>query len=132
MESETMRDFVERIDEIHALADIAPGFIWRLETEDGYNGAPSVFNDPLLLINISVWQDLESLRAFVYKSMHVDLVRDKENWFDKMGEMHQALWWVPVGHIPDIQEGKDKLDLIREHGPTEAAFTFGKHFSPPA
>ena len=130
-DSEIMSGFVERLDEIHTLADNAPGFIWRLETEDGDDGSVSVFNDPLLLINMSVWQDIDSLRAFVYKSIHIELLQDRDAWFDKMGEMHQTLWWVPTGHIPSIQEGKDKLDLIHEFGPTAEAFTFGKKFSLP-
>ncbi len=130
-DSEIMSGFVTRLDEIHTLADNAPGFIWRLETEDGHDGSVSVFNDPLLLINMSVWQDIDSLRAFVYKSIHIELLQDRDAWFDKMGEMHQTLWWIPAGHIPSIQEGKDKLDLIREFGPTAEAFTFGKKFDPP-
>ena len=130
-DSEVMSGFIARLDEIHTLADNAPGFVWRLETEDGEDGSVSVFNDPLLLINMSVWQDIDSLRAFVYKSIHIELLQNRDAWFDKMGEMHQTLWWVPAGHIPSIQEGKDKLDLIRELGPTTDAFTFGKKFPSP-
>ncbi|MEB8433587.1 DUF3291 domain-containing protein [Cocleimonas sp. KMM 6892] len=130
-DSEIMSGFISRLDEIHTLADNAPGFIWRLETEDGDDGSVSVFNDPLLLINMSVWRDIDSLRAFVYKSIHIELLQDRDAWFDKMGEMHQTLWWVPAGHIPTIQEGKDKLDQIREFGPTAKAFTFGKKFPSP-
>ena len=77
-ESAVMQGFVKRLDEIHALADNAPGFVWRLETEDVDDGSLSVFNDPLLLINMSVWQDVEALRAFVYKTVHVELIRDRE------------------------------------------------------
>ncbi|GAA0397042.1 DUF3291 domain-containing protein [Cocleimonas flava] len=130
-DSEIMSGFISRLDEIHTLADNAPGFIWRLETEDGDDGSVSVFNDPLLLINMSVWRDIDSLRAFVYKSIHIELLQDRDAWFDKMGEIHQTLWWVPAGHIPTIQEGKDKLDQIREFGPTAEAFTFGKKFPSP-
>ena len=130
-DSEIMSGFVGRLDEIHTLADNASGFIWRLETEDGDDGSVSVFNDSRLLINMSVWQDIDSLRAFVYKSIHIELLQDRDAWFDKMGEMHQTIWWVPTGHIPTIEEGKDKLDLIREFGPTAEAFTFGKKFPLP-
>ena len=130
-DSEIMSGFISRLDEIHTLADNAEGFVWRLETEDGDDGSISVFNDPLLLIKMSVWQDIDSLRAFVYKSIHIGLLQNRDAWFDKMGEMHQTIWWVPQGHIPTMQEGKDKLDQSREFGSTAEAFTFGKKFSSP-
>ncbi len=129
--SSIMSGFVDRFDEIHELADNSPGFVWRLETEDGDDGSLSVFNDPLLLINITVWEDIDSLRNFVYKSIHKELIRNRGDWFDNMPEMHQALWWVPKGHIPSLQEAKQKLDLIRLDGPTANAFTFAKKFTAP-
>jgi len=129
--SDIMRGFVERLDEIHQLADNAPGFVWRLETEDGDDGSLSVFNDSLLLINITIWEDIESLRNFVYKSIHKELIRDRKDWFDNMPEMHQALWWIPEGHIPTLQEAKQRLNLIRSDGPTANAFTFAKKFPTP-
>jgi len=129
--SDVMRGFVERLDEIHQLADDALGFIWRLETEDGDDASVSVFNDPLLLINITVWKDIDSLRHFVYKTTHKELIRDRGEWFDNMPKMHQALWWIPEGHIPTLQEAKDKLDLIRRDGPTNSAFSFAKKFEAP-
>lgn len=129
--SNIMRGFVDRLDEIHQLADNAPGFVWRLQMEDGEDGSLSVFNDPLLLINITVWEDIDSLRHFVYKTIHKELVRDRLDWFDNMPAMHQTLWWVPRGHIPTLQEAKQKLDLIRNEGPTENAFSFAKQFIAP-
>jgi len=129
--SDIMRGFVDRLDEIHQLGDNAPGFIWRLQTEDGDDGSLSVFNDTLLLINITVWEDIDSLRNFVYKSIHKELIRDRNDWFDNMPEMHQALCWIPEGHIPTLQEAKRKIDLIRRDGPTENAFSFAKKFTAP-
>ena len=80
---------------------------------------------------MSVWDDIEALRNYVYKTVHIELVRDREAWFDKMESMHQALWWVPSGHIPTTQEAKEKLETLREFGPTQEAFTFGKSFQKP-
>lgn len=131
MDTETMSGFVSRLDEINAIADKADGFVWRLQTENGDSTSIRVFDDPLLLVNISVWNDIESLKNYVYKSLHIELVRDREAWFDKLGAMHQALWWVPKGHIPTTQEAKDKLEILRENGPTQEAFTFGKSFPKP-
>ncbi|NOR19386.1 MAG: DUF3291 domain-containing protein [Xanthomonadales bacterium] len=131
METEVMHGFVSRLEEINALADQALGFVWRLQSEDGDATSINVFDDALMLINISVWDSLESLKAFVYRTVHVELIQDREAWFNKMGTAHQALWWVPAGHIPSEEEGKEKLAQIREHGPTQDAFTFGRPFPRP-
>jgi hypothetical protein len=112
MESEVMQGFVLRLDEINTLADRAEGFVWRLKDDGGSATAIRVFDDPLLLVNMSVWQNLEVLKQYVYKSLHVELIRDRAGWFNKMNELHQALWWVPAGHIPSVQEAKQKLDEV--------------------
>lgn len=130
MESELMQGFVNRLDEINSLADQSPGFIWRLQSEDGDATSIQVFDDPLILINMSVWHDIESLRNFVYKSFHVELIRDRDAWFNKMTQYHQALWWVPAGHIPTEQEAKDRLELLQDSGPNPKAFTFARTFEP--
>ncbi|BFM10070.1 DUF3291 domain-containing protein [Simiduia litorea] len=130
MDSETMTGFVSRLDEINALADAAPGFIWRLQTADGDATSIQAFDDPLLIVNMSVWADRDALRAYVYKSLHVELIRDRDAWFEKIAIAHQALWWVPHGHTPTVEEGKARLQHLEEHGPTTYAFTFAKPFDP--
>jgi hypothetical protein len=130
MDSETMQGFVDRLDEINSIADNAPGFIWRLQSEEGDATSIRAFDNPLLLINMSVWEDIESLKAFVYKTFHVELIQDRDAWFGKMLQVHQALWWVPAGHIPTIEEGKQKLDYLQQHGPGATAFTFAKPQKP--
>ena len=132
MDSELMAGFVARLDEINAIADQAAGFVWRLQTEAGDSTAIRVFDDPLLLVNLSVWDDLASLQNFVYKTAHVELLRDRDAWFSKLRSAHQALWWVPRGHTPSVGEAKDKLEHIRRLGPTAQAFTFARSFPPPA
>ncbi len=131
MESELMQGFVSRLDEINALADRADGFIWRLQEDSGSATAIRVFDDPLLLINMSVWADLEALKHYVYKSLHVELIKDREAWFNKMGESHQALWWISAGHIPSPEEARKKLEYIRKNGPSAQAFTFAKPYPMP-
>ena len=131
MDTDTMQGFMSRLDEINAIADKASGFVWRLQSNDGDATSIRVFDDPLLLVNMSVWDDIDSLKNYVYKSLHVELIRDREAWFDKMSAMHQALWWIPSGHIPSTQEAKDKLESLRENGPNQDAFTFGKPFQKP-
>jgi len=83
------------------------------------------------LINISVWKNMSALKNFVYKSLHVELIRDREAWFNKMTPAHQVLWWLPAGDIPTIAEAKSKLDMLQQQGATAQAFTFGKPFNAP-
>lgn len=132
MDSATMSGFVARLAEINALADRADGFVWRLQDDSGDATAIQAFDDPRLLVNMSVWTGIEPLRQYVYKSLHVELIRDRDAWFDKLREAHQALWWVPAGHRPTPQEGRTRLEHLRAHGPTAQAFTFARPFAPPA
>lgn len=131
MTSETMSGFVARLDEINALAEKSDGFVWRLKEESGDATSIRVFDNPLMLVNMSVWDNIESLKKFVYKSDHVDLIRDRDAWFHKLKEMHQALWWIPFGHTPTLQEAKERLEHIRLNGPTLFSFTFAKNFPAP-
>ena len=126
-----MKGFVSRLDEINAIADQAPGFVWRLQSEDGDDDLNSLLDDELMLINMSVWDSVESLRAFVYQTMHSELIQGRAAWFSKLAVAHQALWWIPTGHIPGEEEAGEKLAYIREHGPSQQAFTFGKPFPQP-
>jgi hypothetical protein len=131
MDSSAMQGFASRLEEINALADSAGGFVWRLQTEEGDSTSVRVYDDPLQMVNISVWETIEALKTFVYKSIHVELIQDREAWFKKMAEVHQTLWWIPAGHIPSIEEAKQKLEHFKQHGATQEAFTFGKPFPSP-
>ena len=131
MDADAMSGFVSRLDEINQIADKSPGFIWRLQSDDGDATSIRVFDDPLLLVNMSVWDSVEALKTFVYKSLHVELIRDREAWFNKLGTAHQALWWIPHGHIPTTREAEEKLEHIRQHGASQEAFTFSKLFMQP-
>ena len=128
MDSEVMKGFVDRLDEINNLADKSPGFVWRLQTEDGDATSIQAFDDPSIIVNMSVWENIETLKNFVYKSLHVDLIRDRDAWFNKIINAHQVLWWIPVGHIPSVSEGKEKLELLELKGPSSEAFTFSEPF----
>lgn len=131
MTSEIMSGFVSRLDEINRLAEDSKGFVWRLVGDGADATSIRAFDDPMLLVNMSVWKDMDSLKAYAYKSAHVELIRDRDAWFHKLAEAHQALWWVPAGHIPTVLEAKAKLEHIRAHGPTPKAFTFAKSFPHP-
>ncbi len=129
--SDTMKAFVARLDEINALADQSPGFIWRWQPDESDDSASTIFKDRSLIINMSVWEDMEALRHYVYKSMHVELVRDREQWFHKLSNSYQVLWWIPEGSLPTPAEAYEKLQLLDRQGASTAAFTFAKSFPRP-
>lgn len=130
LDSPLLADFVANLDRINALADRSPGFVWRLETEEGDATALRPLGEDIL-VNMSVWKDLESLHAFVYKSSHAKIMRRRKEWFHRMKEAYTVLWWVPAGHRPDIPEAKRKLDALRARGAHADAFTFRQAFPPP-
>ena len=131
LDSELLREFVEALDPVNALADSSPGFVWRLQTEDGNATAICAFDDDRLIVNMSVWESLEALRAFVYTSGHTDVMRRRREWFHKL-DSYMALWWVPEGHVPTVAEAEERLHMLETLGPTPAAFTFRRHFTPDA
>ena len=124
-----MADFVARIDDVNALADEAPGFVWRLQTEDGDATGIDFFGADML-INMSVWQDLESLRDYAFRSAHREVLAQRNRWFDRMDEAYAVLWWIPVGRVPTLEEAADRLEILRRDGPGPRAFTFKQHFVP--
>ncbi len=131
MDDPDMAGFVEMLDPINHQAEAAPGFVWRL-TGEGNNATDIVFyDDPLMLVNMSVWTDIPSLRNYVYRTEHADMVKRREGWADALESTYLVLWWVPVGHVPDIAEGDAKLRELETNGPTADAFTFGRAFDPP-
>jgi len=131
IDSPVMAEFVANLDRINALAERSPGFVWRLQTDEGNATAIRPYPDENIAINMSVWRDLESLNAFVYRSDHVEIMRRRREWFERMTEAFLVLWWVPRGHRPSVQEAIARLDTLRASGPTPAAFTFRQTFPPP-
>ena len=127
-----MQEFVDNLAPVNAVADGSPGFVWRLQTPDGDATALRIFGNSRLLINMSVWDSIESLRDFVQRSdAHRTVLKRRKEWFRPMAEAYMALWWVPAGHRPTIEEAEARLTHIREHGPTAIAFTFRDAFPPP-
>ena len=123
--------FAEALDRINAIADASPGFVWRLQTEDGNATSIHAFDDPLLLVNMSVWESAEALRAYVYKTDHVGFLRQRREWFVPYDGPHMALWWIPAGTLPTVEDGKAALGALAADGPSPRAFTFNPTFPPP-
>jgi hypothetical protein len=130
LESPTMADFVANLERINALAESSPGFVWRLQTEEGDATALRPLGDDTL-VNVSIWRDVESLNKYVYESAHVEIMRRRKEWFDRMSEAHMVLWWVPQGHRPSVVQALERLQLLRTQGPSPDAFTFRHAFPPP-
>jgi hypothetical protein len=131
MDSPVMADFAANLERINALAEHSPGFVWRLQTEAGDATAIRPFEDENMLVNMSVWRDVESLNRYVYTTAHVEIMRRRREWFERMSEAFMVLWWVPKGHRPTIAEALIALELLRHKGPTPKAFTFRQAYPAP-
>ena len=127
LESPQLKDFVDNLERINLLAEASPGFVWRLQTVDGDATSIDYFGSEYI-VNMSVWQDVESLHNFVYRTAHAPIMARRKEWFGRMSEAYQVLWWIPVGHEPTVEEADERLTHLRENGPTEFAFTFKKQF----
>jgi Domain of unknown function (DUF3291) len=136
LDSAQLAGFVAALDPVNALADAAPGFVWRLQTEDGNATAVRAFEwdqggSAGVLLNMSVWESVEALGAFVYSEGHKQALRRRREWFEPMTQAYTALWWVPRGRIPATGDAEDRIRHLRAHGPTPRAFTLRVHFPPP-
>ncbi|WP_304452289.1 DUF3291 domain-containing protein [Nocardiopsis sp. YSL2] len=132
LDDPSMKGFTDRLEPINALADDSPGFVWRLR-EQGESDATGLRPyGPNTIINFSVWKDVESLWNFTYRTDHLDLLRRRRTWFERMDGVLVALWWIPAGTIPTVEEAGRKLDQVREIGPSPEAFTLRTPFPPPA
>lgn len=128
LESSEMADFVNNLDPINAIAESSPGFIWRLKDESGDATNIKIDDDPDVIVNMSVWEDVASLKQFMFKTHHIDFLKRKKEWFEPMTEDSYVLWWVPQGHIPTVEEAFDRLQHLRDNGESPYAFSFKRSF----
>ncbi len=137
LDSAQLAGFVGQLDPVNAVADNAPGFLWRLQTEDGNATALRAFEsdaegaDGGILVNMSAWETVEALAAFVYGDAHLAVLRRRREWFERMTMAYSALWWIPRGDVPAITDAEDRVRYLRAHGPTRYAFTLRQYFPPP-
>jgi Domain of unknown function (DUF3291) len=132
LDAPEMADFVAQIQTINAIADDDPGFVWRLRSE-GAEDATSIraFDDERILITLTVWKSVEALSQYVYRGAHAAIMRDRRRWFERLDQPILALWWIPVGHLPTVEEAKERLTHLQHHGSTPVAFSFNKPFPSP-
>lgn len=130
LDSPVMAGFVGRIAEINTLAEGSPGYVWRFQDETGNALYTRPYDDPNMLFNLSVWETLDHLKAYVYRSQHVELMRQKRQWFEPADEAILALWWIPAGTLSTVEEAKARLEHLRKHGASAHAFGFREIFPP--
>ncbi len=135
LDSELLAGFVAALGPVNATADAAPGFVWRLQGDNGsatdieafqWDQAGSVG----VIVNMSVWTDMDRLTEFVYSPLHREVLRQRRQWFEAVADATSTCWWVPAGHLPTTDEAEDRVRHLREHGPTPHAFTLRTHFPP--
>lgn len=126
-----LADFMNQLDEVNALAEASPGFVWRLKADDGNATSIKASDDPKFIVNMSVWQSVESLFDYVYKTAHRLVMARRREWFDRPVEAYQVLWWVEPGTAPSVADGLARLRHLETHGPTPYAFTFKQKFPHP-
>jgi len=129
MDSPVMAEFVANLDPINTIAEKSKGFVWRLKDDSNNATSIRIYNDDFMIINMSVWEDIDSLIQFVYMSEHVEILKRSKEWFSKLKDMHMALWYVPAGHSPTVEEAIGRLDYLRQYKETPYAFSFKKRFS---
>ena len=130
-EDPVMRDFMDRLDEINHLGDSSPGFVWRLQGEGGTSTEIKVSDDPLYIVNLTVWESIEALHDFAYRSEHKSVFKRRFDWFERRAGASVCLWWQPAGTIPTVEDAERRLRHLDDHGPTPEAFTFKQRFPAP-
>jgi hypothetical protein len=136
VDSPRLADFMAALDPVNAVADAAPGFLWRRQTEEGNATAVRAFEWDVagsagVIMNMSVWESVEALAAFVYSDEHRAVLRRRREWFEQMAEAYTAMWWIERGQMPSTADAEDRIRHLRAHGPTPYAFTLRVHFPPP-
>jgi hypothetical protein len=130
LDSPPMADFTGNLDRINALAERSPGYVWRLKSDEGNATEYRPLGDDVL-VNLSVWKDVASLSQYVYHTAHVEIMRRRREWFERMSAAYMVLWWVPAGHTPTVEQAIARLEHLRANGPSRTAFTFAQAYGPP-
>ena len=118
-------EFVAVLDAVNRIAEVSEGFVWRLQGDDGRSSSyVTAYDDPLLIVNLSVWQSPDALRHFVYRSGHSAYLRRRREWFVESSTLDMVCWWVPAGTVPDVGDAVARLDHLRAHGPSDNGFLF--------
>jgi Domain of unknown function (DUF3291) len=115
-------EFMDNLDRVNAAAERMPGFVWRLKDDSGNATSISAYEDPTILLNMSVWESAETFEAFVWRTVHAGFYRRRTGWFEPPAGPHFAMWWIEPGHVPTPAEGRARLEHLTQHGPSDHAF----------
>jgi hypothetical protein len=126
-----MEGFVSQLEHVNTVADGAPGFVWRSQSDEGDATAIRAVDDPRIIVNLSVWESIEALHDYVYRGDHVGPLRDRKQWFERMEGPSLVLWWIPSGSLPRVEQGMARLKYLHRHGSTAKAFTLRETYPPP-
>ena len=127
-----MKEFVDNLGRVNKLAESSQGFVWRLKDESNNATSLNPYDDEQVIINISVWENIDSLERFTYQTFHTEFLRRRKEWFQKFGKAYLAMWWIPTGQFPTVEEAVARLDYLEANGPTERAFSFRKKYDSPS
>lgn len=125
-----INDFRNNLDRINALAEVSPGFVWRLQDDGGNATGIHVFEDEVQIINLTVWESVDALADFTYRTDHVEFLRRRREFFEAPTQPILCLWWIREGTVPTVEDALDRLEHLQAHGPTPVAFTFRYRFAP--
>ncbi len=126
-----MSDFNNALDDLNAAAEKSPGFVWRLKDDSNNAMNFRVFDRDDLLVNLSAWESVESLRSYVFSETHMRIMRRRAEWFYSSKEPSLVMWWQPSSTMPDLKLAEQKLVKLRREGQTQNAFGFKNPFPPP-
>jgi len=130
MDDPIIDDFRTNLDRINALAEVSPGYVWRLQDESGNATNIKPFDDDREIINLTVWSSIDALADFTYRSGHVEFLRRRREFFEPTDQPILCLWWIPEGTTPTVEEAIARLEHLRAFGPTPTGFTFRHRFEP--
>lgn len=129
LDAPEIKEFVDNLEWVNNIAESSDGFVWRLKDESGDATDIKVFDDPNMIVNMSVWDSVDALKNFMFRSHHRDFMRRKSEWFHRLAEETYVLWWVEDGHVPTLDEALTRLEHLRNKGDTPYAFTFKTNFT---
>lgn len=126
-----MKEFVDNLDLVNTLAEKSEGFVWRLKDDSSNATNLNPYNDEQIIVNVSVWENMETLEHYIYKTFHSDFLKRRKEWFQKFGKASTAMWWIPAGQVPTLEEAVEKLDYLQQNGPSQLVFDLRNKFPSP-
>ncbi|PMG31684.1 hypothetical protein BCU97_21575 [Vibrio splendidus] len=129
LDAPEIKEFVDNLELVNGIAESSEGFVWRLKDESGDATNIQAFDDPNMIVNMSVWDSVDSLKNFMFRTHHRDFMRRKGDWFHRLPEDTYVLWWIEEDHTPTLEEAIARLERLREIGDTPYAFTFKTNFT---